>query len=103
MSDPYNPDDIPDGGDGGDDEEVAEGYQPSGDNSIDTDNEAYVGIEPERQNHAWDTDKPMVSEDEDEAARAAHQKEIEEGNKFTTLNRQGSTPKGVHPTERLNQ
>lgn len=81
------------------------------DNAIYTSDENYVGTEPERQNYAYETDKPLAAEVGDDATDAQKaEKElfdrVAEENAVlastgTTVTRRGTFSEGVvHPTER---
>jgi len=83
---------------------LEEGYyvaQEGEDNSLATSDDAYVGVSPEYRNAANDTDKPLVSEDDDlrtlEEAAKDREREAEEAAKKVGF--RGYEPTTPHPRE----
>lgn len=84
---------------------AADGYYStveSDDNSVALSDTGFVGVSPEYANYANDTDKPLVSEDEvqaamEESARAAEEERAKNASKVGFRGYEPTTP---HPTER---
>jgi hypothetical protein len=69
--------------------------QEDGDNAIDVSNSEYIGVSPEYQNSAYDTDKPIQADGDDPVADRAKASAEELSN--LAVNRAGYTvPTGGH-------
>jgi hypothetical protein len=75
--------------------------QESDDNSLATSDDGYVGVSPEYRNAAWDTDKPLLSEDEDARAieEAAKEREKAREEESARVGFRGYEPNTPHPAE----
>jgi hypothetical protein len=69
------------------------------DNSVDLDNEAYIGTSPEYRNSAYDINAPSLSEDEDVKALEQAAKEREVAIEEAEPGFRGYVTNTPHPTE----
>lgn len=82
--------------------------QESGDNALDAFNPAYVGIDPEYANSAYDTTKALQSEDEETKAIEDHARSLpindpSETTQGSGVGFQGYTVDKTHPTDRTKE
>lgn len=70
------------------------------DNSLDVDNEAYIGVDPMYRNHANDTDAPGIAKGKEGAVeREAKEREKEREEKAAKVGFRGYEPNTPHPSE----